>query len=88
MLYTLNCIPLLFKLLRVSGVPLNVQELAMALLSKLVMLPNSREVILNKGGIPLILTLLQQHSNEAEMVFCGLSCLSYLLFDSYCCSRL
>ncbi|KAK8824686.1 hypothetical protein WA556_005380 [Blastocystis sp. ATCC 50177/Nand II] len=82
-LYTLNCIPLLFKLLRVSGVPLNVQELAMALLSRLLMLPYSQEVVFSKGGIPLILTLLQQHSNEPEMVFCGLSCLGYLLHDNY-----
>lgn len=85
MLYTLNCIPLLFKLLRVSGVPLNVQELAMALLSRLLILPYSQEVVFSKGGIPLILTLLQQHSNEPEMVFCGLSCLGYLLHDSFCC---
>ncbi|KAM7457430.1 hypothetical protein BLSTO_01813 [Blastocystis sp. subtype 1] len=58
-------------------------ELAMALLSRLLMLPYSQEVVFSKGGIPLILTLLQQHSNEPEMVFCGLSCLGYLLHDNY-----
>ena len=75
---------MLIKLLRVTEVPLNTQELALALLSKLVVLPYCREVVISKDGIPLIVSLLQHHPDESALVFCGLSCIGYLSHGSAC----
>ena len=67
-----------------AEVPLNTQELALALLSKLVVLPYCREVVIGKGGIPLIVSLLQHHPDASALVFCGLSCIGYLSHGSAC----
>lgn len=83
LLYSLNIITILFKFIRISNVPLNVQELCIALLSRLAALQPCREVIVEQGGVATLLSFIHDNTEESVCVFCGLSCIGYLTFHSF-----
>ena len=83
MLYSLNIITIIFKFIRIQNVPLNVQELCIALLSRLAALQPCREVIVEQGGIATLLSFIHDNTEESICVFCGLSCIGYLTYHSF-----
>ena len=82
LLYSLNAISVVFKFIRIPNVPLNVQELCMALLSRLASLKPSRSAIVEQGGVATILSFIHDNPEESVLVFCGLSCIGYLAYQS------
>lgn len=82
LLYSLNAINVVFKFIRIPNVPLNVQELCMALLSRLASLKPSRSAIVEQGGVATILSFIHDNPEESVLVFCGLSCIGYLAYQS------
>ncbi|KAK8802279.1 hypothetical protein WA588_005251, partial [Blastocystis sp. NMH] len=88
-LYTCDCVVTLRKLLYLPNTPIDTQELCLSLLSRLSALKFCRQVILDNGLLPVIVSLIQKNLEDPGMVLCGLACLNYLAYHNYAvCKKL